>query len=785
MRNFKVGLVGGLYCGAVIYTGAAWTQAAVPAISATDTIAEIIVTAEKRTERLQDVPMSLNAATGRQLQTLGITDTDQLQALVPGFSFEKTIYGLPVYFIRGIGFNDTTLGVSPGVTVYTDQFALPFSPMSRGAILDLERVEVLKGPQGTLFGENSTGGAINYIAAKPTDSFQAGVDATYGRFNEADAEAFVSGPLISTVSARLAVRNEHQGDWQKGYTSDESIGEKDFHNVRLLVDWKPRDWMKFELMTTGWIDDSETQQPQFVEYNPLATPAHGGRPTTFPIASFPAAPSDPRAAAWDPGSNFRQHDHFYQITLRGDLNIAERVTLTSLSSYEAFRVHAPINLDATTYPMSVATDGGNIESYSQELRVNGSTGERIKWMLGGNYERDTVDERLAFNPTQTSANHIGPLTFSSFLIDDGQTIESKSGFGSLDFGVSDSLTAQVSARYSAQDRSFAGCARDDGTGGFAKALSALSSALSKSPQMILPGNCATLSNVGTPLPIATGQLNQDNVSWRGSLNWKPNTETLFYANATKGYKAGSFPTLPAALARQFTPVPQESVLAYELGFRLDALSRSLQLDAAAFYYDYTDKQLVGYLVVAPFGPLPSLVSIPTAKVEGAEMSLTLHPAGGLTITANGTYVDTRVDSNPVNPTGPFSNPASFIGKCFPYTPRWQGVVDAQYRFPVSNTIYGFFGADVSSRSDTTGALLSGAAAVASQEALLKIPGYTLLGLRAGIEPANGPWRLEFWGRNVTNRFYETGATRNSDFVTRFAGMPLTYGITAHYSFGHQ
>jgi iron complex outermembrane receptor protein len=404
-------------------------------------------------------------------------------------------------------------------------------------------------------------------------------------------------------------------------------------------------------------------------------------------------------------------------------------------------------------------------------------------MVGGNYERDTVDERLDFDPTQTSANHIGPITFNSFLIDNDQTIESRSGFGSLDFGVTDSLTAQVSARYSDQDRSFAGCARDDGSGGFARALSALSSALSRSPQTILPGDCATLSNAGTPLPIVTGRLDQDNASWRGSLNWKPSTETLLYANVTKGFKAGSFPTLPAASERQFTPVPQESVLAYEAGFKLDALSRTLQLDGAAFYYDYTDKQLVGYLVVEPFGPLPSLVSISQAKVEGAELSLTLHPAGGLTITANGTYVETRVDSNPVNPTGPFSNPASFIGHQFPYTPRWQGVVDGEYRFPISSAFFGFFGADVSSRSGTTGALLSGAPAVASQESLLKIPGYTLLGLRAGFEPANGPWRLEFWGRNVTNRFYETGATRNSDFVTRFAGMPLTYGITAHYSFG--
>jgi hypothetical protein len=178
-------------------------------------------------------------------------------------------------------------------------------------------------------------------------------------------------------------------------------------------------------MTTGWIDDSEAQQPQFVEYSPLSTPDHGGRPPAFPIASFPAAPSDLRAAAWDPGNHFQQHDHFYQIALRGDFEFDERLTLTSLSSYEAYRVLTPIDLDATTYSMSLATDGGDIQSYSQELRLNGSTDDRFKWMVGGNYKRDTVDEQLEFDPTQTSANHIGPVTFNSFLIDNDQTIESK------------------------------------------------------------------------------------------------------------------------------------------------------------------------------------------------------------------------------------------------------------------------------------------------------------------------------------------------------------------------
>jgi outer membrane receptor protein involved in Fe transport len=139
---------------------------------------EVVVTAQKRSERLQDVPISITAVTGEQLVDAGVTDTSQLTKVVPGFAYQQSSYGTPIYSIRGIGFYDTSVGISPAVSVYLDQAPLPFSVMARGATLDLERVEVLKGPQGTLFGQNSTGGAINYIAAKPTAIPEAGVDFT-------------------------------------------------------------------------------------------------------------------------------------------------------------------------------------------------------------------------------------------------------------------------------------------------------------------------------------------------------------------------------------------------------------------------------------------------------------------------------------------------------------------------------------------------------------------------------------------------------------------------------
>jgi iron complex outermembrane receptor protein len=186
-------------------------QPAAPAVQ------EIIVTANKRQENIQNVGMSITAATGAQLTKLGITDTAQLQKLVPGFLATPTYYGTEVFTIRGVGYQDTSLASSPTVSVYLDEAPLPYASLTNGATLDLQRVEVLKGPQGTLFGQNATGGAINYIANKPTDTFKAGADLDYGNFNTTNVRGFVSGPLLPGLDARLALQAINSGPWQKGY----------------------------------------------------------------------------------------------------------------------------------------------------------------------------------------------------------------------------------------------------------------------------------------------------------------------------------------------------------------------------------------------------------------------------------------------------------------------------------------------------------------------------------------------------------------------------------------
>ena len=192
------------------------------------TVTELVVTAQKREESIQDVPLSITAASGETLTELGVTDTSQLDKIVPGFTYTPSFYGTPIYTIRGVGFLDTSLAGSPTVTVYVDEVPLPFSILSTAATLDPERVEVLKGPQGTLFGSNATGGAVNYVAAKPSDTFDAGADVTWSRFNQVDAQGFITGPLTDTLSGRIALRTVQGGRWQESYTRPgKEWGEQD------------------------------------------------------------------------------------------------------------------------------------------------------------------------------------------------------------------------------------------------------------------------------------------------------------------------------------------------------------------------------------------------------------------------------------------------------------------------------------------------------------------------------------------------------------------------------
>lgn len=754
-------------------------QGSDPALSESSGLPEIVVTAQKRSERANDVPLAISVLSSDQLATRGVTDPVQLERVVPGFTVQKTNLGEPVFFVRGVGYSDPSMSINPTVSVYADEAPLPFSVMAKGAALDLERVEVLKGPQGTLFGQNSTGGLVNYIAAKPGDTLDAGIDLNVGRFNQVDATAFVSGPLADNLSARLAVQNEYRGDWQRSITRPgDARGERRFINARASIAHE-LDGVRFLLTGQVWQDRSDTQAPQFV----LAAPTIPVSPPADPVVlaallAQQPAPDNLRLADWDAGSPTKRNDKFHQVGLRGEFDLSDAVSLTSLTSYTDLKSYSPFDHDGTAYHNAFFDVNARLKTFSQELRLAGSI-DALHWLIGANYGHQNTQESNAIDYNSTNGNPLGlPIAIRSNRLIDNQRVDTYAAFGSLEYKITDTVTARGSLRYTKENRDYNGCMADSGDGTLAATFAVLSTIFSGSPTTIAPGTCITFDNATfKPLPIVRDSLNEDNVSWRAGVDWKPQPAMLIYATVAKGYKSGGFTVIPAVFAAQTNPITQESVLAYETGAKLSLFDRRAQLNVAAYYYDYRDKQLQGYANIFPFGNLPKLVNIPKASVKGVEFDLSAKITDHLRVQLAGNYLDTKIKTDPANPVCPITAPGlpcSFVGEHFPNAAKYQLTGDIEQRFPIGDGKDAYVGMSAlyhSSTISTFGSRQSPAA-----RAAFFIPAYTLLDVRAGLSFNDGHWLAELWGRNITNKFYLTGASRSFEEITRFTGMPAAYGI---------
>lgn len=724
---------------------------------------EIVVTAQKREEKLSDVGMSIAAVTGDQLGALGVSAPGDLSKIVAGFTFAQSPYNTPIYTLRGVGFYESTLSAAPTVSVYVDEVPLPFPALTTSAGLDPERVEVLKGPQGTLFGQNSTGGAINYIAAKPTSDFKAGADVSYARFNEVDAGAYISGPLSDTLRGRIAVRTTQGGDWQRNILNGEELGSKNLIQGRILLDWTPTERLTVALNLTGRKDKSDTQVPQLIALQ-LQTPGAPGGSTDLVNAQPIISDGNARLAAWGNTFPWKRDDHMLQGSLRADYELTDTLTLTSLSSYIEYRSLAGMDVDGTRL-RNLDTEGtGEIDSFFQELRISGNT-PRLNWMLGANYQHDDTKDSLVYEAGQSS-NVIGwnrDVNFSN------QKMETYSFFANADYKITDQLSVLAGVRYTNAKRDYNGCTTGDA--GLAAIYNSVAQAFHPGSPTIDEGECVTLNADYSPAGLIQNKLDEDNVSWRVGMNYKVTPDALLYANISRGYKAGSFPTLAASQTPQTLPVTQEDLIAYEGGFKAK-LARGFNIDGAVFYYDYTNKQVRGKIVDFLFGVEERLVNLPKSHVFGVELQATLQPVRGLRLTANGTYLETKIDEyGGLDSTG---NPRNYAGTPFPASPKWQGFADAEYEFAVSGNAQAFLGGSVTYNSATNNSL--------DQDKRADIKSFATLDLRAGVRSAEDTWSVTAFGRNVTNTYYWNNVYKANDTWVRYAARPVTYGIKIQYKY---
>ena len=736
---------------------------------------DIIVTAQKREATINSVPMSITAASGDQLVKLGVTDAAQLTKLVPGFTYNETAYGVPVFTIRGIGFQETSLGASPAVSVYIDEVPIPFSAEALGAGLDIERLEVLKGPQGTLFGSNSTGGALNYIAARPGKDPHAGIDASLGRFATVDVQGYASTPLTETVGVRLSTRLVRSDDYQRSTTRDEGLGQRNILQARLLLDWKPSERWRTTLNLMGVRDRSDTPAPQFRAFAALNPGA------TIPPAfiTHPAAPDDNRRTDWDPGIDWARNNRFLFGSLRNEFDLTDNTRLTLLTSLQRFDRYQPVEGDGTRFTNYRALSRGKIDTFYQEARVDGTIGEALTYIVGANYEYDRVFDSTVQTYTQSSSATVFGIPLGPTMPNTLQKLNTYGIYANADYELSDQLVLHGGIRFTQANRRLVyGCGQDlDGS--WAEVSEAIQRYLNtlagKGPVFteVPLGGCGTTDQFTNEPAPGRGTLNQNNISWRAGVDYKPNRDLLLYVNVSRGYKAGSFPTLAASSNRQFLPVVQESVLAYEGGIKATLAQGAVQANGAVFYYDYTNKQILGRIPDLAFGPLPALVNVPNSRVWGAELDVIIRPIDGLRIRPAVTYVNSRLGDGFTN-FNSFGELGDFGGERFPYTPEWQANVDAEYEAPLNARINAFVGGTMVYQDSTNGAF--------GRNPLFAIDAYTTFDARAGIAANDDSWRLQLWVRNLTDEYYWTAAYRSNDSINRFAGQPRTFGATLSYRY---
>lgn len=748
---------------------------------------DIVVTANKREQNLSDVGMTVSVLQGDALKARQINNLADIAAAVPGLTYTNSAENTPVYTLRGVSFYETSVGAYPAVSVYVDEVNLPFSALANHIAYDLERVEVLKGPQGTLFGANSTGGAVNFIAAKPTSNFAAAASLSVGRFRQVIGEGYVSGPLSENLRARVALRIEQGAAWQRSLTRpdgpDGRNGSLDNVMGRVLLDYEPSDRVRIQASLSAWRDHSDPQAVQFVGFQNLLPLSPQERNY---LGRY--APEDARAADWTPGLLYARNRE-YVATLRSDIELADDLTLTTLTSYIDFRQRMGNDLDGL--PIKVgdhAPNNADVSSFAQEVRLGNGGGGALRWLVGANYDHSNVDQRILYDYSSTASGFRNGISFNYLY--GRQRLENYAFFTNLEYDVGSALTLKGGLRYSNNRADGRNCVydptgRQDNSGGFFYRV-IYRGRFGPYPA----GACYSANNLGTTINgVAPGDpgefagtLHQDSISWRAGVDWKPADGLLIYGNVSKGYKAGSFPVASGSAWISYQAVTQESVLAFEGGVKASLFDRLLQLDVAAFHYDYRDKQLRAKVVDPVFGALDALQNIPKSSVIGFELQSTFRPARGLRIAGSYIYLDAQVDQfvgiNGVGQAG------DFAGTPIPFTSKHQFNFDAEYRFPVASGVEVFVGGNVNYRSSiitVVGGSTNPAQATPATFLHSGVDGYTLVDLRAGVE-LNDRVRAWVWGKNVFDKYYWTNAFLSSDTTGRYAGMPATYGVTVGYTF---
>lgn len=710
--------------------------------AAENAVEDIIVTAQRRSQRLEEVPIAITAVTRETLEASAIRGIDEIAARAPSFTMTSMNVAQPRLYIRGAGSNEDGAAQDGSVAVFVDDVYVARGAGQAFEFLDIERVEVLRGPQGTLYGKNVVGGLINIISARPTAVFDAAGDLTLGNYGAIEARGYVSGPIGDTVSASLAVVSRQRDGYARNIRLDRDLEDLDLFAVRGQLRFQPTETLDI-LLSADYSSHSDNGTSRKGE-GPFTTPPFGSV-TAVQTSTNPRESESPR-------ETYQDRDIF-GFTARAEWRVGPG-QFTSISAWRTSDVSLGDAFTGIGSPPYLVLDTLNMEDetaeqFSQEVRYafDGLFDGRLTGVVGAYYLREEVDRTETadlISVIGAMVPSLGGLTGISASYQEATT-ESLGLFASGTWSFTERLSATLGVRYTEETKDI---------------------------------HTAVVSLADTDAIIAAPPTEEydirasgtwDGVTPRLSIEYQASPTLNLYASYSEGFKSGGFQGQAPTGAAARSPFDPEIAKSYEIGVKGRVFGGVLGYSIAAFTTDYTDLQ-VRQNSQRPGEPLPILriTNAGAAEASGFEVEFNARPAGWLDIwgslsSLDATYTE-LIDNNGVDRAG---NRMS-------YAPELSYNIGAEARWTVTSGFEGYARAEYRWQDDFYYDVDN--SPVNTQEA------YGLLSGSIGVRAEDGRWGIELWGKNLTDELYTVHAIPFLGDRFVLYGAPKTYGVRLRWNY---
>lgn len=700
---------------------------------------EIVVTAQKREQNLQDVPAAVSVVSGAQFEDRGGVNIQSLQQLVPSLNFKDSATSLDqTLFLRGVGTINFSIAAESSVGFVVDGVTFARAGEAFGDLYDVERIEVLRGPQGTLFGKNASAGVVSVVTKRPGDTFGGFVEASATTDEEYKARAAVDLPLSDTIKSRFTASYAKFDGTIHNLTLNRTVNGFERYGIRGVIEAEASD-----ALTLTLIGDYRKQNSD------CCAEVIGTAPAGLLAGSLTGVTLN--------GAGTRQIRHntltntkekSWGVSLQGDLDVGGAGTLTSITAYRYYRHFAIRDGDFIDTVFSQAggfqlVDFGPQPSktFTQEVRLTSPSGQTVEYVIGGFYywakqqrtfQRDDIVCTAAAPAVLTAC----PLTPGNFTLPTargvfGSTFKNAAIYGNVTVNLSDNFRLIAGGRYTHDD------------------LTAF--------------NNRTASTVGGPgvLAVAFNQnfaVKKTDFSFRGGAQVDVTDGLMLYGTYTQGYKGPAFNVFFNQNLTQLAPLAPETSDAYEAGAKFETADRSLVLNTALFYAKYKNFQANGFVQIGTPPNVSTVTNLTNAgaiSTKGVEIEALIRPARNFTLQAGMAFTDAQIDRFNL-PAGSPATATTRRGEQLPLAPKWKGNISANYKIETGGFANVELGAQVSLTSDQVSTLQpAGTPAEIAARQAITIDGYAIVDANIAIVDPDDVWRVNFIGRNLTDKSYAT------------------------------